>query len=437
MFHCIYKLIFFSDEQDSLHGSTSSSPPTMTSFESKYFSEKMPSVSEGILHESQSLTMIQQQPSVYVKSYRPRSALPRPTAHQEAWTPPPSDTSSRVILARPSTTVPSCLQQNQPLPMSSHRNHVNFAPDTKSPDSVSDKVNLGSEKTNPANEKSNVNGKSSHPNEKTSSSPHEKSDLGNNKTNTGGEKLNVVSEKVTLCKDAKEESKDGVKVKGILRKVSKYEHRTRSSPYPVYGAHARQQWVDRITSSSVVKATTVRDSLDGKRRVKWHEIQYDDGTSASISETGAPIPKPVIIPPQVTTPAPKPKSTKGGKKTAAKPRAKTASAQPRSGKKGGKGSKGRKLKPAKESEVVMEPHPPVISKKKQLSTNTTINYSIPQESEAVTMGTLRSSGSFDSLQTPQEAKRQEADKLNQVCDPSSFNFYSYQLSSSVGKAFDS
>ncbi|XP_078493146.1 uncharacterized protein LOC100175716 [Ciona intestinalis] len=226
-------------------------------------------------------------------------------------------------------------------------------------------------------------------------------------------------------------------VKGILRKVSKYEKTSRpnSSIYPTYqtaAALARQHWVDHMTHMPVTRPRSavraklngveVKDSFEVKKvpekgkSVRWHEVQYNDGTSATIAESGAIIPQEPQVPATTTIPAPKP-ATKKPKKPASPPKSK----QSPKGKKGaGKGGKGRKLKPAKEVVISMEPHPPS-TKKKHLSMTSTINYSIPNngggspttvvrgvaekprqrvawanKEDTVTMDTLKSSGSAES-----------------------------------------
>nr|XP_026695227.1 uncharacterized protein LOC100175716 isoform X3 [Ciona intestinalis] len=224
-------------------------------------------------------------------------------------------------------------------------------------------------------------------------------------------------------------------VKGILRKVSKYEKTSRpnSSIYPTYhtaAALARQHWVDHMTHMPVTRPrSTVRAKLNGVevkdsfevkkvpevkgKSVRWHEVQYNDGTSVTIAESGAIIPQKPQVPATTTIPTPKP-VTKKPKKPTSPPKSK----QPAKGKKGA--GKGRKLKPAKEVVIPMEPHPPT-TKKKHLSMASTINYSIPNngggspttvvrgaaeksrqrvawanKEDTVTMDTLKSSGSAES-----------------------------------------
>lgn len=178
-------------------------------------------------------------------------------------------------------------------------------------------------------------------------------------------------------------------LKGILRQRSKYE----GSPLTSYGLSrhpsyqsaglARQKWLHGITSGedNTEKEPRVR-SADAKS-VRWHQVQYNDGTSSMLDFHEGFTPKPPpqsappIIKPQIT-PKPSPRGKAIRKPAAARPKS-----SPARGMKGAKVKGGRRLRPAKENQINIVPHPPPQNHTPQLSMSTVINYSIDPSENTV------------------------------------------------------
>ena len=187
------------------------------------------------------------------------------------------------------------------------------------------------------------------------------------------------------------------KPKGILRKISKYAPRAYMAQnsqqipmYPIYhstSAIARQQWVNKLSTCGTIASEPKRSRPEDCKSVKWHEVQYNDGTSATITESGLIVPnQPAFVQSSVSATAQKPakaggkgKAAKGGKDKGKK----GAAAKPEKAGKGA-GAGGRKLKPAeKAGDLALEPHPPP-TKKKQLTTTNALHYSIHDEAPSST-----------------------------------------------------
>ena len=177
--------------------------------------------------------------------------------------------------------------------------------------------------------------------------------------------------------------------RGILKKISKYTCEVPS--YPIYHSAAtiaRQQWVSPILkhkSDFKLHQNSIKTSkLTSSKSVKWNEIQYDDGTSATILESGQVISNQDPSTVHSTSSLIPQKSSNlksGGVKGKGRGKGKGSVVSVK-GKKGGKaaaGGKGRTLKPVKDPDLPLEPHPPIGKKQKELSMSSVLHYSIHDE----------------------------------------------------------
>ena len=188
------------------------------------------------------------------------------------------------------------------------------------------------------------------------------------------------------------------KCKSILRKVSKYD----APHYHTAAVAARQKWVEHmtatahkplpITQSAKLHDTEVRDSLEVNRNgrpksVRWHEIHYDDGTSATLADAGTvtmrkmpPAPPSVNVTNRsfrnVTDKSLRSRPTSG------KAKGKAPSPEGEKPRKSPKVGKNRKLKVSTKLQVAMSPHPPAPPQPRNTppKTQTTPSKSVPSGS---------------------------------------------------------
>ncbi|XP_039274515.2 uncharacterized protein LOC120348459 [Styela clava] len=179
--------------------------------------------------------------------------------------------------------------------------------------------------------------------------------------------------------DQDDNKKERIALKGILRRYSKYDSELRNAfARPAYQSAgiARQKWlhgINVITTDDRDRNRNRAHSAETKS-VRWHQVQYNDGTSSALDMhentpvqfQASPVPKPQVV-------RNSEKSVKqSSKKIPVRPKTSPARAI-----KGGKGrGSGRKFYQAKEVSVKIQPHPPPQKKSPNLSMSTCINYSI-------------------------------------------------------------
>ena len=246
------------------------------------------------------------------------------------------------------------------------------------------------------------------------------------------------------------------KFKSILRKKSKYD----SPHYHNAAAAARLKWVEHMNananhqsnSSKPAKLhdTEVRDSLDVNRNgsarsksVRWHEIQFDDGTSATLTEASVATQKPVIpVNQSVKTTAEK--SFKN-RPSSAKVRPRPPSESEKPAKKPAKFGRNRKYRAPTKLHPSLSPHPPPVEisqktsqisrvsssrrsrdQEKSISADDAVRKPVPyriawasDEKNKVTLNNLKSCGSPSPTSSPSR-KTVEEPKVDAVF-PVGFN----------------
>lgn len=182
---------------------------------------------------------------------------------------------------------------------------------------------------------------------------------------------------VSTPAESSEQLSSTQKFKSILRKVSKYD-----SPHYHSAAAARLKWVEHINSSTSKRCspciqtaklhdTEVRDSLDVNRNgsarsksVRWHEIQFDDGTSATLTDPSAALKKAIKVVNQIPSPvSQQPVKTAADKSLRNRPSSAKSKPRPppdhdKSIRKSSKMARNRKLRAANKLQVALAPHPP-------------------------------------------------------------------------------
>ena len=210
---------------------------------------------------------------------------------------------------------------------------------------------------------------------------------------------NVESKKI----DDEAKATNEAKFKSILRKVSKYD----APMYHTAAVAARQKWVEHITAttsktssrtqSAKLADTQVKDSLEVNRNgssrpksVRWHEIHYDDGTSATLADSASMIRRIPPAPPTVNVVS-RPfrsvaeKSLRNRVNSANRVKPKPPTFEVDKTKKPTKGGRGRKLKMPARLQVAMNPHPPVKTSYGTKTLNTTAEVT-PSKKVGVTGG---------------------------------------------------
>ena len=175
------------------------------------------------------------------------------------------------------------------------------------------------------------------------------------------------------------------KFKGILRKVSKYD----APMYHTAAVAARKKWVEHITATTGVASTRaqsakladteVRDSLEVNKNgngrpksVRWHEIHYDDGTSATLADMASSVVRRMPPTPPSVNAVNRPfrsvavKSLRN-RPSSAKPKPKPPNLPVDRSKMPPKNGRARKFKMPNKSQASLSPHPPVNSPQQRTS----------------------------------------------------------------------